>query len=375
MNGFGLNRAALNGSVRAVIAGAALAIATGGISAAGTRVVTDAPQFAATGGVAPTGTRIASGAANTVANSTIQATPGLLYLSSANFGTDGALLATNTESYFAASGTLQASGTDIQNGSASFMGNSIGTTAIPLYIAGNAATFATWATLTADASDKPSGSSYNYRDGYVNTVPIGGTLTASALRTAMCAAESDAPSSFAAIGGQIQGGSTQLAGAGALTALGAADAGWSIMSGSLTALGQVTQYPAPIVMAGSLILSESHNVLTQGTANVFTGVASLQATGNLAIQSDGPFQSASVLSASGTIYKMAGAESDGVGALSATGGLLYFGNALYSSASTLTASALVNAESLDPVERTMRRPFVDRVMLRPTVDRVMKRNP
>jgi hypothetical protein len=147
------------------------------------------------------------------------------------------------------------------------------------------------------------------------------------------------------------------------------------MSGSLTARGQVTQYPTTIVMAGSLALSGSQNVLTQGTANVFAAVANLGATGNLAIQSDGPFQSQSVLSASGTIYKMAGAESDAVGALSATGGLLQYGNALYSSASTLTASALVNAESLDPVERTMRRPFVDRVMLRPYVDRVMKRNP
>jgi hypothetical protein len=65
----------------------------------------------------------------------------------------------------------------------------------------------------------------------------------------------------------------------------------------------------------------------------------------------------------------------GLGSLTAFPGLLAQGGAALSSASTLNLDPLVNAQSLDPIERTMRRPFNDRAMLRQFVDRTMKREP
>jgi hypothetical protein len=395
MNGFGLNSAALNGSVRRVIAGAVLIVASGSISATGLRIVTDTPQFTAAGSLSATGTRVCLGAANTVSNSTLQATPGLLLLSTVNFGTNGALSATNTESYFVAGGSLQATGTDIQNGSAAFVGNSIGTTAIPLYIAGTAAQFNTAGTFSADASVKLSGSSYTSRDGYVNTVPIGGILTANALRTALCYVESDSPSSCSATANVIQGGSSQFIATATLNATGAADSGWMVCPSAFSALGQVTSYPAPIVMAGVLTVSAAQNVLTQGSVNTFTGIAGMAATANLAIQSDALLQATSSLAATGNLAiqssaslqamasfaatgldtQMGSAESYAFGSIAASGGLLIYGLSDFNSASVLIANPLVNADSLDPTERTMIRPFVDRTMLRPFVDRTMKREP
>ena len=338
MDGFSLNRASLNGSTRAAIAGAALAIATGGVSATGTRIVSDTPQFVATGSIASTFTYYAMGTANAVSNSTIQATPGLLYTSTVNFGTGGALAATYTNSYFAATGSLQATGTDVQNGSAAFVGNSIGSTAIPLYIAGTAASFAAVGTISADASTTPNGSSYTYRDGYVNTVPIGGSLSANALRTAQCFANPAATSTCIAVPCQIQGGSSQLIGTGTLGATGAADAGWITCYGSLTALGQVTQNPTPL-------------------------------------QSSAAFQVMTIASATGVNEKLGNWQGNAFGSLTALGGLFQQGTANLASVTTLLANPMVNADAIDPPERTMIRPFIDRVMLRPFIDRTMEKEP
>jgi hypothetical protein len=345
------------------------------VSATGTRIVSDTPQFVATGSIASTFTYYAMGTANAVSNSTIQATPGLLYTSTVNFGTGGALAATYTNSYFAATGSLQATGTDVQNGSAAFVGNSIGSTAIPLYIAGTAASFAAVGTISADASTTPNGSSYTYRDGYVNTVPIGGSLSANALRTAQCFANPAATSTCIAVPCQIQGGSSQLIGTGTLGATGAADAGWITCYGSLTALGQVTQNPTPILMAGVLTGTATQTVLTQGTANTLSGLATLSATCNLGIQSSAAFQGMTIASATGVNEKLGNWQGNAFGSLTALGGLFQQGTANLASVTTLLANPMVNADAIDPPERTMIRPFIDRVMLRPFIDRTMEKEP
>jgi hypothetical protein len=373
MDGFSLNRAALNGSVRAVVAGAALIVASGSVAATGTRIVTDAPQFVANGALVSTFTYFAMGGAYADASGTIQAKPGLLYTSTASFGTSGTLAATNTESYFPATGSFQATGTDIQNGSAAFVGNSVGTTAVPLYIAGTAASFVSNGAMSADASTTPNGSSYTYRDGYVNVVPIGGNLSASALRTAFCFANPSASSACVAIDALIQGGAAQLAGIGTLSATGAADAGWIICTGSLTALGQVTQNPTPILMAGALTFTAAQNVLTQGTVNAMNGMGMLTATYNLGVQASVSFQSTVTVSATGVNEKTGNWTANAVGTLTAFAGLLQQGGGTFASSTTLLANPLVNADSLDPPERTMIRPFIDRVMQRPFVNRIMQK--
>jgi len=171
----------------------------------------------------------------------------------------------------------------------------------------------------------------------------------------------------------IQGGSSQFVSGAIFNATGAADAGWSILTGNLSATGFVTSYPAPIQLAGTLAFSASQNVLTQGTANPFVGTAILETDDRLAIQSDGPFQSVSTLAATGTIFKMANMVCIANGSLTALGGLLICDSAVFAGWGSFSSNALVNANSIDPPERTMIRPYIDRVMLRPYVNRVMQR--
>jgi len=86
MNGYSLNRASLNGSVIAFIAGAALISSSGNISATGLCTVNpEVLQIAASGSIGPTGTRVAMGSADAFSNSTISVFPGLLFVSSAKF--------------------------------------------------------------------------------------------------------------------------------------------------------------------------------------------------------------------------------------------------------------------------------------------------
>ena len=371
MSFFGLNRAALNGGVSSIIAGAALIIASSGFAADGTRVLLSSASIVASSGAASGGVRIANGRSGFVSAAVVTAFPALLQLQTANIVAVSGLLATYTNAYAPITASLQGTGFITRPGAGVAAGVCT-VVAEPLVIAGFASRIDIGSAVTADASVKLNGQTTVQRDGYAR-VAVVSTLAANGLKTALGYAAGNAVSSCTADSIKTHGGRAIFAGLASISAIASTDSGRCFIVSNCTATGFVTQFSGADIPV-SFSSSAHQTVTTFGVAEAMAATSNLAADGRLALLADALMHIDSASAASGTINKMAAASAVTLCTFTAQWALLRESSARLEVASKMTAEAYTNAELPDPDERTLHRPFADRQMSRPFVDRTMRRS-
>lgn len=391
MNFFGLNRAALNGSVTGLIAGAAIAIASSSSAANGTRIVLPSAVAVSSSDATAKGVRNVFGSGAFVSTASITAFPALLQLTTANIVVTSALKASYTNAYAASTGTLQADGYIIRAGGGTASAISTGM-ATPLVAVGYASNINVMSSATADASVKLSGQTTWQRDGYAS-VAAASMMVAESLRTALPTAWAGSSSSCTSEGIKMHGGAAQIHCVWTMTAVASSDSALSVASSYATAAATVTQFGSATAYAQS-DASADRIVITFGLVEPsvaissavadgrlallgdaeMTGLSNAFAAGRTALRGDATIGVISTTTADGAIHKLADALSVATSDMTAAWQILRFGFADLVGSSAMTATAMTNVEAPDPPSRTVSRPFTGREVRRPYVNREMRRS-
>lgn len=391
MSFYGFNRAALNGGVSGIIAGAALVVAASSFAAEGTRVVV--PWLMESAGyvsVEASGTRTAPGASSIAVTSAASAIPSLLKLQSASVMAGSSMRATYTEAWAPSTGSLQGAGVITRPGAALAAASFYGS-ANPLSTVGFASQINVASSATADASVQRSGQTVWLRDGYAQA-EVASSLAGVGLRTAIGYADWITLSDCTAASGKTHGGAARLDAVLSVYAVGSSDSAHFDSSSSISAAGTVTRFGvsaatavsslaasatlntfgAPVELAGSTTLTASSRLALLGMANI-TAASSMTSVPRTALLGNALVYGSGVVQAFGLIYRHGEAVMDGMSSMTSQWSLLIESSASIVAMSTATAMPFTNAEVLDPDRRTMMRPFTDRAMTRPFTDREMRR--
>ena len=427
---YGYNRAAFNGAVSGIVAGAALLFASGDLSAQGVRNVLPDSAVVATSAAGATAVRIAPGDGGFITTSSLFATPGLLQLQSAHIDVASALKGVNTEALSSSLTVFQADGVLTQAGAANAPGAWVAT-AVPLVDVGFASNPLFLSDCTADARVQLSGQTGFQVDGYARTTWAVG-FSAESLRTALGYTQAGSGSDLTVESIKTHGGRADIVCEWTTTALPATDAALSLWGSNAAAQGVVVRPGTGRSVVDSMLQADATAVLP-GVSDVVV-VSTLVATGRFALLGDAlasPVSSASatptrttfgeaslsvdatatsdarlallgeaVASATSTmdsdgLLALLGATEVAFGSDATATGLIFENGfvevilgtssliaipareinaqASITAASTCQSSALVNAGAPDPDSRVMRRQPQERVMTRVFTDRLMRR--
>ena len=392
MSLYGFNRSALNGGVSGIIAGAALVIAVSGFVADGTRVVLPSAETVVVSTAQSTAVRTTYGDGDFVAVSSGTAWPALFQLQSADIVVASSLSATYTDAWRHVLGGLTGEGFITRPGAGALAGVAT-VSATPLVTAGFASKIIAVSTTTADASVTLNGQSTVQRDGYVQRMDVSSATTASALRTALGYAIAETSSDCIADGSKTHGGRAVMDAVWSVSAIASTDAAFIVANSALTANAVLTHYgqclsvwevaitAAPINtksaeqvnFVGASVMAGDARIALLGSASI-TGSSGATATGTRRLMGESTVECLASISADARLALLGEAVSEGVFTSSALGGLFLLATADMPSLFTVTAFAVTNAESPDPVERTMYRIATDRTMYRPFTDREMRRS-